>query len=150
MRKIYLILFVVLIFLTGCVNKKPDNINDVVITLERTACYGTCHAYKLTISGEGTVEYEGKQFVNVIGKQTDKISIGKVNELVNTFYNINYFSLKDNYYEPVTDLPTTTTSITINGKTKTVVDYVGAPQSLKDLENKIDEITNSKRWIKGE
>ena len=130
----------------------------VVINLERTACYGTCPVYTLTIKGDGTVIYEGKDFVKVTGKQDSKISEDKVKELIEDFYDIDYFSLEDSYtYEVddagiktfVQDLPTTKTSITIEGKTKSVDNYYGAPEKLKKLENKIDEMCNAKVWVKG-
>src|SRR5712691_7505714 len=38
---------------------------QVVITLERTMCYGTCPAYTLRITGDGSVEYEGMRYVRV-------------------------------------------------------------------------------------
>ena len=125
----------------------PTDLEDVVITIERGACFGPSPVYSLTIYGNGTVIYEGEMWVNVTGKQISQISQDKVKELVDEFYRIDYFSLKDRYEEPVTDLPSTTTSITINGKTKSVYNYLGAPRKLVELENKIDEITNSNKWI---
>src|SRR6059058_5801427 len=49
---------------TGNANGKrtvADEIpKDTLITLERTACFGTCPVYKLTISADGKVAFEGK------------------------------------------------------------------------------------------
>lgn len=133
---------------------KPANFSNVIITLDRTACYGFCPAYSLIIYGNGTVVYEGRMFVNVTGKHTSQISKDKVDELVNEFYSVNYFFFSDRYVEPpdmtVSDLPSITTSITINGVTKTVFDYYNAPSELRNLENKIDEIAESYQWIKCE
>ena len=126
---------------------KPTEFKDVTITLERTGCFGTCPTYILSIYGDGRVVYNGKYFVKTKGIQNFQISQDKVRELVNEFYRIGYFSLQDKYDAPVTDLPTTTTSITIDGKTKKVVNYYGAPKNLGELENKIDEITNTKILI---
>ena len=118
-------------------------------TLERTACFGTCPVYKLTISGDGKIIYEGTRFVNVTGIQTSQISQDKIKDLVDEFYNINYFALNDKYDALITDMPTTITSITIDGRTKKVINYYGAPKKLNELENKIDEITDSKKWVEG-
>ena len=46
-----------------------------------------------------------------------------------------------------TDLPTTTTSISLNGKYKKVVNYYGTPKELNELENKIDEVAGLKKFI---
>lgn len=129
---------------------KPTEFPDVVITLKRTACFGTCPVYKLTVSGDGKVVYEGTSFVNVTGIQNSQISQEQIKELIDAFYAINYFALEDKYDASITDMPTTITSITIDGKTKKVVNYYDAPKKLVELENKIDEITNSKQWVKGE
>jgi hypothetical protein len=58
------------------------------------------------------------------------------------FEQANYFSFKDSYeYDErgmsVTDSPRTTTSISENGKTKKVVDYLPPPKKLVTLEELI-------------
>ena len=121
----------------------------VTITLERTACFGTCPIYKLTITGNGSVVYEGRDFVEVKGEQTSQISTAQVQELVTAFEQADFLALTDYMEQKVTDLPSAITSITIGGQTKTVNHYYGddsAPQQLTDLESKIDEIVNSKQW----
>jgi len=147
-----------IIFTLGCYYKtEPYNLKDessklsnyenVIVTLERTECYGPCPVYKLTIDGNGGVIYEGEKYVKTKGKKTSKISLNKVKELVETFYTLDYFSLNDSYYGDITDLATVVTSISINGTTKRVIDYYGAPERLYQIENKIDEVANSKQWI---
>jgi len=70
-----------------------------------------------------------------------------VRELVKAFYETDYFSLKNEYSAQVTDLPTTTTSITVDGRFKQVINYYGAPEQLMELENKIDDISSSEKWV---
>lgn len=125
----------------------PNSIENVVITLERTVCFGSCPDYTLTIYGNGTLIYEGRNFVAVTGRQTSNISQEHIQELARAFYAIGYFSLKNEYSAPVTDLPTTTTSIAIDGRYKKIVNYYGAPEQLIELENMIDDIAGSERWV---
>jgi hypothetical protein len=126
----------------------PDEaLENAVIAMERTPCFGFCPDYSLTIFGNGTVIYEGRNFVETTGQKVNTISREDVRMLVNEFYEIDYFSLKDEYTDQVTDLPTTTTSIRIDGKFKQVVDYYGAPEQLKDLEDTIDDVAKSHVWI---
>lgn len=131
--------------------QKPTEFGDVIITLERTACFATCPIYKLTISGDGKVVYEGKKFVNIIRMRTTQISEDKIKELIDKFNRINYFSLKDSYMNGIcaTDYPSAITSITINGKTKKITNYHGcpSPKKLQQLEDKIDKIANSNKWV---
>lgn len=127
---------------------------DLVITLERTACFGTCPIYSLTVYGDGRVEYDGEMFVAVEGRQSATISPEQVQALVTTLEEADYFNLSDDYSAPATDLPSTITSVTLGGKTKTInhygyceADFDIAPKVLCDFEQKIDEVTNSAQWV---
>ncbi|MFC2032125.1 DUF6438 domain-containing protein [Chloroflexota bacterium] len=146
---------IVILLLTGCAGKYTNwepSYKDMVITLERTPCYGFCPVYKLTIGGDGTVVYEGKDFVSIRNREETTISQGEIDQLVKEFKRIDYFSLNDEYTErTITDAPSVITSITLDGKTKTIEHYHGdfsAPEELTELEDKIDEIVNSEKWIK--
>lgn len=130
--------------------------SDVVITLERTSCYGWCPVYKVSVSGDGTVSYEGMKFVRVVGKREAKIDPAAVKSLVKEFQDIHYFELQDEYKTikypnglegMASDLPTAFTSISLNGKTKKIEAYYGVPAELDKLEEKIDKVTGSKRWV---
>ena len=68
-----------------------DSKSNVAITLERTACFGTCPVYTVNILEDGTVIYEGQDFVSVTGKQTAEIPAESVGLMVNAFENAGYF-----------------------------------------------------------
>ena len=156
MKKYLLATSILLLAITlsiGCnstMTPVPNDIKEVVITLERTACFGVCPVYTLTIYGDGRIVYEGMRNVRIEGTITTTISEDKIKQLITEFQKIDYFSLKDSYEERnATDMPSAYTSLTINGKTKTVRHYHGdlnAPKKLTELENKIDLIVNSDEW----
>ena len=127
-----------------------------VITLERTACFGACPIYNLTIFSDGTVQYVGTRFVKKLGSATGRISRRKLRGLIREFDRIDYFNLDDDYtpgsracpHAP-TDMPSAITSFTRKGNTKTIRHYHGChEESLTALENKIDQVVNTKRWTK--
>jgi hypothetical protein len=130
-----------------------------VITLERTACFGTCPVYKLEIFADGKVVYEGKDFVKRKGKLQGRITKAAVQQLVREFNRINYFSLDDEYIsegpncpEWWTDSPSAVTSINWKGRKKTIRHYHGCRgakvlDQLTALETKIDQLANTKRWV---
>jgi len=129
-----------------------------MITLERSVCFGTCPAYKVTIFDDGKVVYEGKDFVKRKGRVEARISKSELEELVGEFNRLNYLNLDDEYGvgdkcpESWTDYPSAVTSFTANGKTKRINHYLGCRglpilDQLRALENKIDEVVNTKRWI---
>ena len=129
----------------------PFDISDVVITLERSQCYGSCPAYKLSIYGDGRVVYQGQSHVRVKGMQTAQISADRVRELVQAFDAAGFYSMDAEYHPPTTDRPAYTTAIALAGKVTKVVNAGGypkqAPKALTALENKIDEIAESSRWV---
>jgi hypothetical protein len=155
------LLFLV-VLLTGCItitkndgasgSPSPAINEDIVITLERTPCFGQCPVYSLKIKGDGTVIYSGVQFVKITGIQETTISMDAVDQLLMEFEKADYFSLNDSYIKfGKSDMPSANTSITLGGLTKAINHYLGdltAPKSLTELENKIDEIVNSDQWIK--
>lgn len=124
---------------------------DFSITLERTACFGTCPIYKVTVEADGTVTYMGERFVVVEGEQRSKISQSQVRRLARELEKIDFLSLQDSYTNmSATDMPSAITTLRLNGEVKTVVHYHGdfsAPEKLTRLENLIDEITSSAQWV---
>lgn len=124
---------------------------NATITLTRGVCFGFCPDYSVTISGDGAVTYTGRRFVNVTGEQHATIERAQVQALLTEFDRVNFTSLRDAYRANVTDLPTYTVSLTRNGQTKTVVDYgglsAGMPQSVRNLQNEIDRVANTGRWV---
>lgn len=154
-KRIGIIISCLLVLTLGaCENSQPmtnDDLETVKITLERTECYGFCPVYTLAISGDGTVIYDGKDHVQTLGEIETTIDKGKIEKLVEKFEAVDYFSFNNEYTErTITDAPTVITSITLDGKTKTVKHYHGdfnAPEKLTELEDYIDEIVNSSQWI---
>jgi Domain of unknown function (DUF6438)/Ankyrin repeat len=135
---------------------QPAVPDDFVIKLERTSCFGPCPVYSVSIDAKGRVTYEGKKFVRVEGRQSDQVPVSRVVELLATVNRIRFFELDNQYrviHNPdgstsvVSDLPTTLVTVTRGGQTKQIEDYVGAPESIHQLEKEIDEAARTKRWI---
>src|SRR5437016_278368 len=115
---------------------------DTLITLERTGCFGPCPIYKLKITADGSVTFEGRQFVKHIGRTRAAISRQQVRRLLEQFDEIKFFNLED-CESVVTDHRSAITSITLNGRSKTVTHDFGCRSSnvlakLSKLEQDID------------
>jgi|SRR5215213_2250816 len=126
--------------------------DNIVITIEREGCFGDCPAYSARIYSDGTVVYVGRSDVKEVGERRSEISQKGIQELIKEFQRINYFDLKDRYETDengmsVTDQPRTTTSICLNGKKKTVVNYLFAPKELDALEDKIDNLAGLYKFL---
>ena len=146
-------LLLCILMTAGCTNKtEPVPQEELVIRLERTACFGKCPVYSLMIKGDGSVIYSGVDFVKIKGIQETTISAEAMDELLQAFDDAEYFLLNDSYTAfGKSDMPSAYTSISIGDNTKSVKHYLGdnkAPKKLTELENKIDAIVNSAQWIK--
>src|ERR1044072_7839740 len=71
--------------------------SDVLITIDREACFGNCPIYSAQIYKDGTVVYVGKEFVKTVGERRHKISKESIEALIKEFEKIDYWSLKDEY-----------------------------------------------------
>ena len=100
----------------------PD-LSTVEITLERTECYGWCPNYTVTISGDGTVRYEGRTFVKEVGVREGQVSPETVRDLVRTFEDLGFHALRDRYEHQITDLATETLTVRLGDRTKRVENY---------------------------
>jgi len=97
-----------------------------------------CPTDKLT-SGHG--EAKGADLARVFGEARGCLP-----------YRVDYFSLAAGYASGVTDMPTYVTSISFDGMSKSVLDYVGReagmPRGVSDVELAIDRLSGASNWIK--
>lgn len=150
---------------------------ELSLKMERSHCYGTCPVYELTLQPDGKVLFNGIDFTEIKGKVKGNLSEEKMSLLVDEIKKADFFSLDNAYNSDssncpnfATDSPDVTLYIKLNEKEKTVNHYLGCfeddkpneassvnkpqdlskiiyPQDLYNLENKIDEIVETKRWI---
>ena len=109
---------------------------ELIISLQRTACFGTCPIYKIEIFSDGSGIYTGTRFVKNIGITKFYLSETQINLILTQAETIGFTNMKDEYSEPISDLPTTFIQI----KDKKIRDYTGAPKTLKKLESLIDQL----------
>lgn len=123
---------------------------NVALTLERTACFGSCPVYTVTVYDDGTVVYNGQQFVDVTGEQISQIDPQTVPMMVEVFAGAGYFEWDEAYDAmTVSDLPTVITSVTRDGETHRITRYAGdtsAPLELPFLEYWLDIMANTPVW----
>ena len=127
------------------------------VTLERTPCFGTCPVYVVAIYPSGAVRFSGKHHVAQMGEAMDTIPVARVDSLIERLEAGGYFGFADAYLmdEPAcgryaTDSPTLITSVNAGGKSKTIRHDYGceaAPAELRGLEQLIDSVAGSGRWI---
>jgi len=137
-----------------------------MISLRRTACYGPCPIYEVTIYGDGRVEFQGEKFVKTLEKENSTLTPEQIKVLIEAFNEADFFSLKDRYKGSDDECPTIWTdnpsayiTFEAGGRRKSIVHYYGCqeatgttewkvyPQALYVLGKRIDEIVGTERWI---
>jgi hypothetical protein len=175
--KVFSLFFVCMLAVCGNSVSQIENVNqepqtgktELFLSMKRSHCYGTCPVYELNIQSDGKVLFNGIDYTETKGKVLSNLSGEKMKLLVSEIEEANFFSYEDSYDKDssscpliATDNPTVTLSVKLNGKEKNITHYLGCrsevnpsrgrsasifPQQLYDLENKIDEIVETKRWI---
>ena len=142
--------------------------SKVAITLERSACFGPCPVYKVTIYGDGRVvfttatepvdpvdevhrRFAQSDGVLLPGTHKDKVSADAVAALIQKFQAARFWSLRAAYRTPVTDSPSYVVTFDTGKSRKTVTDYVGEqsgmPHTVTELEEAIDQVAGTDRWV---
>ena len=117
---------------------EPD---ELIITQQRLECMGTCPVYTLSIYASGNVVFMGEKNVPVIGESKLALSKTQLQKLIDEFRNIEFFQLKEKYTADVSDGATTYISFRDGDREMKIMDYSGAPEKLKALENRIETLT---------
>lgn len=136
------------------------------VVLERTLCFGTCPAYRLTIRGDGAVTFVSRNPGDTAGMKTDSIAPSDVTWLLGEAERLGFYALPatiatDSTLCPLraTDHPTATVTISRPHSAHTVVDYHGCYAShdlgvvprvkqLRRFEVEIDSVARSSRWVR--
>jgi hypothetical protein len=142
--------------LVSCIPVGSAQEREPVITLRRTACLGSCPVYSLEIYEDGFIRYVGTEFVQYTGERRAAIPRQAVENLIASFLRANYFALRNNYetyrardgrLSDISDGSTRYTSLRVGTRRKSIRDYAFAPKRLMDLEDEIDRVANTERWI---
>ncbi|MEJ0059984.1 MAG: DUF6438 domain-containing protein [Terricaulis sp.] len=123
------------------------------ITLSRTRCFGFCPDYSVTVQGDGTVIYQGRNFVRVTGEQRATAAPEDVASLFAMVERANFYALRDEYRANISDIPSFTVTVVDGARRKSVLDYggesVGMPHAVRELQDAIDRVAGTQRWVPG-
>ena len=155
------LLLVLLVFI-GCTNQneaaystdsKPKNaneVNEIVVSFEQTACFGTCPVHKMEIYGSGHAKYHGDRNVKFEGDFIALVSPKQLAEIIDKANAISFFDLKAEYTAPVTDLPTSIIYIRDGKKKHRVKAYAEYPEELANFIKYLHEVSQNIDWQKNQ
>ncbi|MCH2229576.1 MAG: DUF6438 domain-containing protein [Crocinitomicaceae bacterium] len=123
--------------------------DNIFATMKRGYCYGTCPVFELKIYNNGTVTLHAIANLELEGLFSAKLSKEEMAAFAQKAKDIKYMDMEDVYDNAgISDLPSTTTSIVLNGVKKQVVKRYGYPIELKAFEKLFDALIESENWVK--
>lgn len=125
--------------------------DSLFVRLQRTACFGRCPIYTLSIYKGGTVIYKGEKWVEKEGLYKSFVDQNVLKQIQKKANEIDFQSLDEVYDNiNVTDLPSTIIVLKNEEGFKTVANRYGAPEKLDDFEGYIDKMVENLDWKKKE
>src|SRR6185312_9367891 len=91
------------------------NDSQITITLVRTGCFGTCPAYKVTLTNK-QVTFEARSFAIAMGVHHADADEDEVRAIAKRIIAADFYSMDSVYRAMVTDNPTYVLSISVDGK----------------------------------
>jgi hypothetical protein len=120
---------------------------DTAVYYERTACFGMCPIFKCIIMDDGSMQYEGRNFVDRIGTFQTNLDPTALQKIYALCDQIGYFSFSANYdHTHVMDLPSVITRICNDKKEHQIVNRYRGPRELNDLYALLDSIIAQGNW----
>ena len=123
----------------------------MAVTLERGDCFGSCPAYKVTVHGDGRVDWAGSGAVGVSSDLSYKVPPAAAAALFTQLRDDKVWSAQDAYVGADSDAGNTLLTLDIGGQTRTIRDYLGSdagiPDTVTAAETAIDDLAGTDRWI---
>lgn len=122
--------------------------DSIFFTMERTPCFGTCPAYKLTIFADGSALYEGRRFAPREGRYVGKVDPATMEALYEMATTRGFFGMEDIYDSNITDLPSVIIRVHAHGQDKQVRARHGAPQAFKTFSQEAEQYLADVEWTR--
>jgi hypothetical protein len=119
------------------------------IELERTACFGCCPIYTVTLFRDGKARYHGEAFVKNEGDFKGSIHISAFGRLCYLLERLRFFEFEREYNAPWTCSPTVYLRVWRAGEAEPIVvkDYGSyGPIELWALEQAVDAVASRIEW----
>lgn len=130
---------------------------DTLVQMERTICFGTCPSYTLSILENGKITFNGRDFVEHQGEATGMMSQENLDQLKRTIRESHFMDIPANpeCKTQYTDHSSVFLTIQLDEKQHSITHYQGCKgfqyeEELYDLEEAIDSLAGTDRWIEGE
>lgn len=76
---------------------KKKNVQIDTVIFYKSSCDGQCPAYEITLNRNGEVIYEGRYYVDKIGKWKSKLKSHEFEGLISLLFAVDFFGMKEEY-----------------------------------------------------
>ncbi|MCY2959889.1 MAG: DUF6438 domain-containing protein [Planctomycetota bacterium] len=136
-------------------------IADVELTLERTWCLGTCPVYTVRVSGDGTVRYEGYEYVMRTEAIDARIDPARLEPILRELEALDYLRHEHRCRAKMRDSPGTGVTLLVGKSSRRFLDMRSGREcgqvatsldtiwhaSVDRIGRLIDELVQSEQWI---
>jgi len=134
---------------------RAKDLDSLNLEMWRTDCQIRCPVYKVTIHGNGAVDYVGDHFVRDRGPEQAFLSKDQIHTLLVDFDQADFFNLEDRAFTWGFHSSRVGVRITMDGKTKEVWSdtyHIGAKSGLQarfvEAAAAIDKAVGTAQWVK--
>ncbi|MES2628055.1 MAG: DUF6438 domain-containing protein [Bacteroidota bacterium] len=127
---------------------KPQYADSLLMSFERTPCFGTCPVFVVNVYKSGYATYFGKSNSIYPGLHYAYVDVASIKEIIKTADELGFFKLNDQYDGGVSDLPYHITVL----RNKSVVKKItnkggnGIPEGLIEVERMIEGQFRDVEW----
>lgn len=111
-----------------------------LVSLETGACFGFCPVFRLEVLNNGLVRYEGKKFVEKMGKDSFRLTEPELKQLKAKVKEVNLWQYPDMIKTDVMDAPFAILTAYQEGTAKSVRGSIDRPTPLLELEGLLKDL----------
>ena len=117
-----------------------EHVQSIPSKFSLTASFDSLEPTLFSTQGSGELSFRARSLKDLVAYllKTDYLALQEKYETCKDRKGRTFF---------ITDLPTVITSLRVGTAKKTVLHYACAPRRLEQLEDEIDRVANTKRWI---
>jgi Domain of unknown function (DUF6438) len=123
--------------------------NELMVSLQRTPCFGRCPVFKIELFGDGKVVYEGRAFSTRLGTHKAIASPELMKAILQKASDIKYLTFNAKYPKGesmITDIPTTISYVKLGTESKMVYNNYDAPTELLEFERWLESQFEGLKW----
>ena len=117
------------------------------IRLERGECFGHCPEYEVTLTPDGSIQYQGRRYAVRRGQHTGHVREWHFHRLAQFMIHSGFLEMPELASQLAADSPMTKTSIVVNGKRKEIRNSGNpGPLMLWAIQELIDKTVLDCEW----